>query len=57
LASQKFASLNFFAGNVAGLRSEIALINKDLPARQAKPGAEQRGCGSKKSGLQLLKRA
>jgi hypothetical protein len=35
LASQNFVSLNSFAGhmpNVAGLRAEIALINKDLPA-------------------------
>jgi hypothetical protein len=37
--------------NVAGLRVEIAFINKDLPAMPTKRG------GSKKKGLRLLKRA
>jgi len=58
LASQKFASLNSFAGNmpnVAGLRAEIAFINKDLTAGSTNHA--HRAGGSKKKGIRILKRA
>ena len=42
LASQKFASLNSFAGNVAGLRAEIMLINRGLPSSSQEPAPATR---------------
>jgi hypothetical protein len=52
--------LNSFSGHtpsLAGLREEIAFINRDLPVKPANPGHRAGGSKKKNKGLRLLKRA